>query len=392
MKLINLIYAALMLTPLSSNALEFNNEIGFEAQLFNHQSTPSTYQSNLAMSIQPSWLHQNEQGNLYYTFTPFLRWDEHDDMRTHADIRELKVLRVWDKWEAEAGLVKVFWGVAEANHLVDIINQTDYLEGLDGEDKLGQPMLRLSRIFDQSTLSMYLLPGFREREYAGLSSRFALPFSVDTNSATFETSDEEQHHDFALRLSGYKGQMDYGLSWFKGTTRDAQLLPQSPTSNIFVPHYEQIERVGLDVQLTKDAWLLKLEAIHQQSLSGDYSAYVTGVEYSFYGLHDGTFDLGIIAEYNHDSRDQAQTVLLQDDVFIGARLAFNDAESSSLLAGVISDLGDDSRSLRVEASRRVLDNATLDIEAQVFSNISNQNVLFGARDNDFVKLDFTLFF
>ena len=39
------------------------------------------------------------------------------------------------------GVGKVFWGVTESQHLVDIINQTDLVENIDTEDKLGQPML-----------------------------------------------------------------------------------------------------------------------------------------------------------------------------------------------------------------------------------------------------------
>ena len=41
------------------------------------------------------------------------------------------------------GIDKVFWGVIESRHLVDYINQTDGVEDVDGEDKLGQPMINL---------------------------------------------------------------------------------------------------------------------------------------------------------------------------------------------------------------------------------------------------------
>ena len=44
------------------------------------------------------------------------------------------------------GVRRVFWGVAESNHLVDVINQTDAIENPDQEDKLGQPMLNLAYV------------------------------------------------------------------------------------------------------------------------------------------------------------------------------------------------------------------------------------------------------
>ncbi len=375
-----------------THALELSNEFAMQAQAFNHAGSTNSHATGIAFSLLPVINHQNEAGDTYYSFSPFFRWDQRDDERTHADIRELKVLKVLDQWELEAGLSKVFWGVAESSHLVDIINQSDYLEGIDGEDKLGQPMFRASRIFDQSTLSLFVLPAFRQRSFLGVNSRFALPFSVDSGQAQFESSDQEKHVDYALRYSGYAGQMDYGVSWFKGTARDAQLRPSSSAPSVFAPYYQQIQRVGLDVQYTKDAWLSKLEMIHQESNVDSHHALVTGVEYTLFGLNDGAYDLGLIAEYNYDSRADAQSVLLQDDLFMGARFAFNDAESSSMLAGAIVDLEDNSRSLRFEGSRRVMGDAKLDIEAQVFSNIDTQNLLFGYRDNGFIRLELTSYF
>ena len=38
-----------------------------------------------------------------FTFTPFYRWDEHDDDRTHGDIRELKWHKVEQDWELTVG-------------------------------------------------------------------------------------------------------------------------------------------------------------------------------------------------------------------------------------------------------------------------------------------------
>jgi len=70
--------------------------------------------------------------------------DEHDDNRTHGDIRELSWIHVGSNWETRVGVRKVFWGVTEGRHLVDIINQTDAVDQVDGEEKLGQPMINLS--------------------------------------------------------------------------------------------------------------------------------------------------------------------------------------------------------------------------------------------------------
>ena len=60
------------------------------------------------------------------------------------DIRELNYLLFGETWEVRLGVDKVFWGTTEFVHLVDIVNQTDLVEDVDGEDKLGQPTVNLS--------------------------------------------------------------------------------------------------------------------------------------------------------------------------------------------------------------------------------------------------------
>ncbi len=67
---------------------------------------------------------------------------------THWDIRELSWIHVGNGWESRVGIRKVFWGVTEGRHLVDIINQTDQVDQVDGEEKLGQPMINLSTVRD----------------------------------------------------------------------------------------------------------------------------------------------------------------------------------------------------------------------------------------------------
>ena len=65
----------------------------------------------------------------------------------------------------------MFWGVTELRHLVDIINQTDLVENLDGEQKLGQPMVQLTLLKDWGTLDFFAMPYFRERTFTGPDGR-----------------------------------------------------------------------------------------------------------------------------------------------------------------------------------------------------------------------------
>ncbi len=74
------------------------------------------------------------------TLAPFFRYDSADPRRTHADLREAGLLLFGEvgagEWELRVGIDQVFWGVAESQHLVDIVNQVDFVEHPDGEAKL----------------------------------------------------------------------------------------------------------------------------------------------------------------------------------------------------------------------------------------------------------------
>jgi hypothetical protein len=185
-------------SPLYAN--DISGSLSLEGRYFS-QDALHTGQENggFSLSLQPEFQHRWDNDHKVFTFIPFYRWDDKDKERTHGDIRQLDLTVASGNWEVQAGMSKVFWGVTESQHLVDIINQNDSVENLDGEDKLGQPMLRASHIMDNGSLSLYLLPYFRERTFAGVKGRLRTPLVIDTDQATYESNDEEEHVDYALR-------------------------------------------------------------------------------------------------------------------------------------------------------------------------------------------------
>ncbi|MFT5112580.1 MAG: hypothetical protein ACI8P9_001907 [Parasphingorhabdus sp.] len=349
--------------------------------------------SNISASIEPEFSWSWNDGLDSLTFAPFIRQDEGDDKRSHADLRELMWLHVADNWELRTGVGKVFWGVTEAQHLVDIINQTDQVENPDGEDKLGQPMIWLSFPKNWGTLDMFVLPGFRERTYQGVSGRLRTsPRVIDWNSG-YESNDEDSHVDYALRWSHYLGAFEIGLSWFDGTSRSPQLLPQNNADGEIVstPYYPLVEQLGVDLTAAVESWLLKLEVVRRSYTSlENYTALSAGFEYTFSSFMGSRFDLGLISEYLYDSRENGGP--FQDDIFAGVRIAFNDAQSSELLAGVIGDRDNGTRLYNLEASRRLGNQWKMALEARLFSSVHEQDPLYSRRNDDYVELNFTYFF
>lgn len=378
----------LVLFCASAVAGDWSGYAAAEYRAFTESAVDSRQEdNNVSFSAEPEFYHSWNDGKDSFTFVPFVRWDAHDSERTHVDIRELVWIHAAREWELRLGVSKVFWGVAESQHLVDIINQTDSVENLDGEDKLGQPMVNLTLIKDWGVVDLFVLPGFRERTFPGEEGRFRSQPKIEDN-AQYESSAEEKHVDFAVRWSQTFDDWDVGLSHFYGTSREPTVTPVVTAGGLkLVPFYELINQTGLDVQATFDEWLWKLEVIHRSGQGETFNAMTGGFEYTFVGVLDSAADFGVIAEYLYDDRGTGPNVLFDNDVFIGGRLAMNDAASSELLFGLVNDVHTSSRFYNIEASRRLGASWVLSLEARFISNPSPDSLLYPLRQDDVIQLE-----
>jgi hypothetical protein len=378
----------------STFAGEWSGNVAAEWRGFAHNALdPRQHDNNFSISFQPEYYHEWGDGRQSFTFEPFIRIDEHDSERSHLDIRNLSWVYVGDDWEVRAGMARVFWGKIESVHLVDVINQTDLVENLDGEDKLGQPMLKFTFLRDWGTLDVFLLPGSRERSYPGVEGRLRGVLPVDEDSATYTSSRGRDRLDAALRWSHVIGDLDIALSHFSGTTREPLLIPVSGASGpvALVPHYNVIDQTGFELQLTRDAWLWKFELISRSGQGERFTAGAGGFEYTFYGVFDSAVDIGVLGEYLYDDRDEADA-FFENDLFMGTRIALNDVQSTELLAGIIQDLDSDARLFSLEASRRLGDNWKLSIESRWFIDIPPEETLYGLRNDDFIQAELAYYF
>ncbi|MGB0732141.1 MAG: hypothetical protein ACPGPF_00200 [Pontibacterium sp.] len=373
---------------------ESSGKISAEARFFTEDAQFSGQQenTNVSFTVEPEFYWEFGNGDNSITFAPYLRIDENDDERTHGDIRELSWLHLSDDWELRAGLRKVFWGVTEFQHLADVINQTDAVDNFDGEDKLGQPMINLSLVKDWGIVDLFVLPGFRERTFAGQAGRFRAGLLVNTDAAEYESDDEERHIDTAIRWSHTLGDFDLGAYWFHGTNRDPLLVARNINgTTMLVPRYLQMDQLGVDVQATLGDWLWKGESIWRSTSAEDYVAAQAGFEYTLYGILDSSADLGLLAEYGWDERGKQASATGQNDLYLGTRYVLNDEASTEMLMGVSYDMDYDSKSLLVEASRRYGENWILRVDASMFSMASEDQTSAFDRD-DYVQLTAEMYF
>jgi len=403
-----LLWLMLLCSVTSSAVAELSGQVVAEARYFPEEALFAN-QEELYASVSAELEYFTElRGNENFTLTvkPFVRFDQHDDERSHVDIREFMFYYGSGDWEWRVGIGKVFWGVTESQHLVDIINQTDFVEDIDGEDKLGQPMINISWLRDWGTLNFFVMPFFRERTFAGVDGRLRPPVVVDTDNpefltttvvgfgpAQYESDLESGHVDAAIRWNGTIGDYwDAGLYYFNGTSRTPELISSSSINGpVLTPRYNQIHQIGLDVQATFDSWLLKLEAIARSGNPVDYQATVAGFEYTFFDLFSGS-DLGLLMEYHQDSRGEFSDAVFQNDIFAGLRLGLNDNQSTELLAGGFFDLDNDASIFRLEASRRLGSNFKASVNAQLFDIQENTDPQYFIQQDDYIEFSIGYYF
>jgi len=384
---------------------EFSGKLSFEELGFFHQGlSPQQHNNYVSGAIEPEIYREWDGGKQSFTFIPFFRYSQHDSRRTHFDIRELNWLLSEDDWELRVGFRKVFWGVAEGEHLVDIINQTDLIENTDTEDKFGQPMVNLALIGEWGTLDLFVLPGFRERSFPGPEGRLRTLPQVSVGDAQFERHGFKKHMAYAARWSQVLGDWDIGLSHFYGTSREPVFKAQlSPTGQVsLIPYYDLINQTGLDIQLTYEDWIVKHEGIVRSGQGNTFYAMTTGIEYTLFDLFSSGLDLGLVVEYMFDTRSgkvsyspsggNIRFAPFQDDILTALRFGFNDVQSTEILAGVMFDRTNNAKFYNIEASRRIGDNFKVNFEMRLFSGIPVTDPSYLLRKDDRIRLEVSYYF
>ncbi|MCP5368211.1 MAG: hypothetical protein H6907_16380 [Hyphomicrobiales bacterium] len=358
---------------------------------------PSRHPGQDPQRIQPSFMFQPElradffDGAGRLTIIPYLRVDQTDRERSHLDLREAYVQYLGDSWDVLAGLGKVFWGVTESRHLVDIINQTDVVDDVDLEEKLGQPMINANMHTEYGSFGLFVLPGFREATSPGWDGRLRATLPVETHKAQYESSAKDHHVDFAARWAHNLGDFDIGLAHFWGTSREPRygLGLDDLGRPVLIPFYDIIHQSSVDLQATLGAWLLKFEGISRWGHRGDnhFLAAVAGFEYTFFDLFETGTDVGLLLEYLYDGRNSlAPPTANDDDIFFGSRIALNNTQDTEFLVGAIIDRHNQATAARFEADHRIGDSWKIEVEGQFFMNVPVGDNLKNVTQDDHVQV------
>ena len=378
---------------------EFSGRFSLEGRWHPQSGAYPGQRSHASGFVAAPKLYLEDAGGRSLSLAPYFRFDGADPRRTHFDLHEAYLLLFGaignDDWELRLGVDRVFWGVTESRHLVNIVNQIDLVEHPYKEPKLGQPMVHFTWSGDWGVAEVFGMTYHRPRTFPGRHGRLRLPFVVDNEQVSYESDAGRWHPDLAARYSRSIGPLDIGASLFDGTSRDPFPVPGADSSGApsVVPHYEQIRQFGLDAQLTAGSWLLKLEAIGRSGarnllgMEEDYAATVFGGEYTFYSVFGTAIDVTLLGEWNHDGRGRNATNIFQKDLFLGARFGFNDVQSTELIASVLGDADHGTRVMTVELNRRITDQWSLRFESIALLGVGKADFTRSTRRDSFVELN-----
>ncbi|MCY4260655.1 MAG: hypothetical protein OXC91_10385 [Rhodobacteraceae bacterium] len=378
--------------------LDFSGTLDFGAAgYFQSPAHPHQKHHPANVSFRPSLYFEHAEGGAF-TLTPSFRWDTDGKEAIDVDIREGYYLTYGylgdTEWELRVGIDQVFWGTAESDNPVNIVNQTDLAADPAGDEKLGQPMIHGTLAGAWGTLNLIALPLHRPRTYPGAEGRLRtdLPVSDKGGDIFYVDTKHDRHLGLAARYSNSISVLDFGISAFRGTSREPVLLPGNlepevcrngnprlPMKQSPEPYrhcYPQIEQIGLDLQLTLGDFIGKAEMISRsgfgvkgyrkgQDTSG-YRAFVVGGEYTLYGIFESGADLTFFAEWSQDERRAYATTPWQNDLFLATRYALNDVGDTSFTAAMVDDADYPTRSLTLLFERRLNNSLSLEVEAYTF--------------------------
>lgn len=385
-------------------------------------------------------------GDMQFVAELFHREDLDDRRRSHGDVRQAYMQGFGRDLEFTLGYRRVFWGVTESRSLVDTINQTDLVEDIRSEDKLGQPLMHLRWFGAPGTLDTYLLAGTRKRTFPAEDGFPRIPFPIATSESRFPGG--RQHRlDLAARWAFRPPGMDIAVSWFQGTGRSPDFLPclaqgsdfpgtqQGPNCNlddampdsplppalisllqllrlapsdaeledeimqevldnlVLVPDYRREKRLGVELQRLMGGLALRSELLLRRR-AGDWTfATVSGLEYTLPGFFETGWDVGLLFEYLYDGRDDDPIgQRFSNDLFFGTRISLNDIAGTLILAGAIVEPDFGNRLYSIEASRRLGAHWRIALDVRLFDDLPDDPIVELIDGQDQIRLRLTRFF
>ncbi|MCZ6445612.1 MAG: hypothetical protein O6758_05450 [Planctomycetota bacterium] len=275
------------------------------------------------------------------------------------------------RWDLRGGVLVENWGIADTFNPIDFLNPRDFATKILDPLKLGQPGVRLRRLFEgghhfgEPTLTLYWMPTFERTRYAPRGQRF---HPAPVGFSFTETGIDPRGSDRTLWALRYQSTLDTPLF-----NSDIQLLAsrgpdRSPpihliADGILAPVYQDVQTTGFGLRAVPNearlghflsTFTLKAEVAHRSFAryghspfeeSDDYWTCVVGFDRQLPNLLSDrdllTLTLEYVSESGADDAPSSQRVFQQDLIFRALWQANNFSRSTVQLRGVVDPQDDE---------------------------------------------------
>ncbi|PHS59243.1 MAG: hypothetical protein COB17_01600 [Sulfurimonas sp.] len=323
-----------------------------------------------------------EKDNLSAYAKLYFQEDYYDllNEKNHNDRTFFRLDELYMKYDFENDSFKIgkeikYWGALELKNIVDNFNPVEFRADIFSKtDKLGVWNISYSHYTDNGEISLILKLGEQKQRmasspyvYYAFPSNIFYKDKLNTQNSRYRPSlylkysastDTKYALDFAfIYENGYDSQRYFTAS------KPSNLSLSSPIT--YVQNAYLVNKFMTYSTLVVDATLIKLEALYanvnEDKNIGDYIHIALGFEHTIENFYNKAA-LGIIAEYyryenleSNKYNDLQLSKVFQNDLFLGLRYSFNNAEDATILGGLVLDTQYDEQTYYMKYESRVGD-------------------------------------
>ncbi len=346
--------------PTAADSLS-RGTVSLEARSFNPDDFDETEDSGVALTTALEIKYRNRSGKWSAVFRGFGRFDALDDTRNIVDLESAYVAYSIKALSVLAGVQILNWTATEAFHPADVMNSRNYDSDPENPEKLGEPMIEVRIRLLQGYLDAYFMPVRLPPNLPNTTSRLSLfgpnPAGLELGDTLWVDRDGSTSESYfspqgAVRLSQTIGKADIALYAIDHSDRAQPTFTLDSGEGVVRPTYHSVFQSGLTYTHVIGSLIAKVEGgwrifrepdpieaadVDAQSNHGEVAA---GLEYGWTteAGHDATF-IAEGAAIILDDREKARELsLLQGDLLVAYRHAFNDVKNKELRLGLTVDV------------------------------------------------------
>lgn len=360
---LRLVPALAILLPAGATAADSisRGTVSLEARSFNPDDFEETEDAGVALTTALEIKYRSGNGKWAAVLRGFGRFDALDDTRNIVDLESAYVSYSLKAVSLLAGVQILNWTATEAFHPADVMNSRNYDSDPENPEKLGEPMVEVRVRVLQGYIDAYFMPVRLPPNLPNTTSRLSLfgpnpaglelgdHLWVDRDGTTSESYFSPQA---ALRISQTLGKADIALYAIDHSDRAQPTFTLDSGEGVVRPTFHSVFQTGVTYTHVLGSLIAKFEGgwrifrepdpiqaadVDAQSDHGEVAA---GLEYGWTteAGHDATFIAEGTAVLIDDREKARELSLLQGDLLIAYRHAFNDVKGKELRIGLTVDV------------------------------------------------------